>query len=117
MFSTYFKSIEKETKITFFKSRGPGGQRKNKKETAVRVYHPGSGIIVVSTRHRSQALNKKAALLGLQKRLVELNRKKPKRIPTKLPVYVREKTLKEKKKTGEKKILRKKVSIEEDLDF
>lgn len=114
MFSTHLKSIEEETKITFFKSRGPGGQRKNKKETAVRIYHPESGITVVSTRQRSQALNKKAALLELQKRLIELNKRKPKRIPTKLPVYVKEKILKEKKKVGEKKILRRKVSIEED---
>jgi len=117
MFSTHLKTIEEETKITFFKSRGPGGQRKNKKETAVRVYHAESGITVVSTRQRSQALNKKAALLELQKRLIELNKRKPKRISTKLPVYIKEKILNEKMKAGEKKILRKKVSIEEDLDF
>ncbi|MDO9576122.1 MAG: peptide chain release factor-like protein [bacterium] len=122
MFSTHLKTIEEETKITFFKSRGPGGQRKNKKETAVRVYHAESGITVVSTRQRSQALNKKAALLELQKRLIELNKRKPKRILTKLPVYIKEKILNEKTKAGEKKILRKKVSIEESpntggLDF
>jgi protein subunit release factor B len=117
MFSTDLKVIEEETKITFYKSSGPGGQRKNKRETAVRVYHPESGVTVISTKYRSQALNKKSALLELQKRLIELNRKKPKRISTKIPAHVREKTLKGKKKISEKKMLRKKVGIEEDFDF
>lgn len=109
MFSTDLKVIEDEIKITFFKSSGPGGQRKNKRETAVRICHPESGITVISTRYRSQRLNKKSALLELQKRLTELNRKKPKRILTKLPSYIREKILKEKKKIAEKKKLRKKI--------
>ncbi|OYD17217.1 hypothetical protein CH333_01610 [candidate division WOR-3 bacterium JGI_Cruoil_03_44_89] len=109
--SADLNAIEGQIKITFFKSSGPGGQRKNKRDTAVRIYHPKSGITVISTRYRSQALNKKSALLELQKRLAELNRKKPKRIPTKPPTHVREEILKEKKKTAEKKILRKKVDI------
>ncbi len=108
--------LEKEVEITFFKSSGPGGQRKNKKETAVRIYHPGSGITVIATEYRSQAMNKALALRRLHERLKRLKKKRKPRIPTKKSPNVREKELKEKKESSERKKLRKKIDLS-DLDL
>jgi len=108
-FSTELDILKQESEITFYKSSGPGGQRKNKKETAVRIYHPASGITVVATEHRSQAENRQLALKRLQEKLTKLNRKRKPRKATKIPHSVKEKILKEKKKKSEKKRLRKKV--------
>jgi protein subunit release factor B len=108
-FSTTLEEIEKEIEISFYKSSGPGGQRKNKKETAVKLYHPLSGITVIATEERSQARNRELALKRLQEKLIELNKGRKKRIPTKPPEYVKEKILQEKKIRGNKKILRGKI--------
>ena len=105
--------LEKEIEVTFFKSSGPGGQRKNKRETAVRIYHPSSGITVIATEHRSQAKNRELAFERLKEKLEELNRPKKPRIPTKKSRGVREKELKEKKELADKKKLRKKIDVDE----
>ncbi len=110
-FSTDIEMLKEEVEVTFYKSRGPGGQRKNKRETAVRIYHPPSGITVIATEHRSQAKNKELAFERLQKKLKDLNKVKKPRKPTKIPMYVKEKILKEKKKQSERKKLRAKVNI------
>ena len=104
---------KKEIRITYYRSRGPGGQRKNKKETAVRIHHIPTGVTVIATEHRSQARNKNLAFERLKKRLVRLRKKKKLRIPTKKSKRVKEKVLKEKKIRSEKKKLRKKITIED----
>ena len=110
-FSTELNDLQKEVVISFYKSRGPGGQRKNKRETAVRVHHPPSGITVVATEHRSQAKNKALAFQRIQNKLKALNKKKKPRKPTSKPRAVREKELKEKKERSQKKELRKRVDV------
>lgn len=110
-FSTDLEILKQEVVVTFYKSRGPGGQRKNKRETAVRIYHPPSGITLIATEHRSQAKNKELAFERLQKKLKDLNKVKKQRKATKIPRYVKEKILKEKKKQSERKKLRAKVNI------
>ncbi|OQX56597.1 MAG: hypothetical protein B5M53_00555 [Candidatus Cloacimonas sp. 4484_209] len=118
-FTTDISKLKEEVEVYFYKSSGPGGQRKNKKETAVRVFHPQSGITVVATEYRSQAKNRQLALKRLQKKLKELNKEKKKRKSTKKPRYVKEKILQEKKMQGDKKKLRAKINIdshEKDLE-
>jgi protein subunit release factor B len=110
-YTTDLEELKREIEIRFFKSSGPGGQRKNKKETAVKIIHPASGIKVIATEHRLQSKNRELALRRLQKRLRELNREKKRRIPTSMPRSAKEKILKEKKKVSEKKKLRKKTII------
>lgn len=105
--------LEKEVEITFLKSSGPGGQRKNKRETAVRIHHPPSGITVIATEHRSQAMNKELAFERLLERLEKLKKKRRPRIPTKKPEEVREKEFKDKKEKSEKKKLRRKIEFNE----
>ncbi len=99
----------RDIRIEYYRSRGPGGQRKNKKETAVRARHIPTGITVIATEFRSQARNRQLALKRLEERLERLKRKKKRRIPTRISASAREKILKEKRLRSEKKRLRHKV--------
>lgn len=110
-FSTDLEILKQEVEITFYKSSGPGGQRKNKKETAVRIFHPPSGITVIATEHRSQAKNKELAFERLQAKLKKVNKKKKQRKPTKMPHRIKEQILKKKKEQSEKKKMRTKVHL------
>ena len=103
------KASPKSIEVYFYKSRGPGGQRKNKKETAVRIRHIPTGIIVRATENRSQARNKELALERLKKRLLNRRKVKKKRIPTRKPYSVRMRELESKRKHAFKKQARQKV--------
>jgi protein subunit release factor B len=96
-------------RIEYYRSRGPGGQRKNKKETAVRIRHISTGITAIATEFRSQARNRQLALKRIKERLERLKRKKKPRIPTKISTSAKERILKEKRLRAEKKKLRQKV--------
>lgn len=110
-FHTDLRSLKRETKVYFYRGRGPGGQRRNKKETCVRLHHIPSGVTVTATEHRYQARNKELAFERLKKRLTALNKRKKPRIPTKISRAKKERFLEEKKRHAEKKRLRKKVEI------
>jgi len=99
----------KDIRIEYYKSRGPGGQRKNKKETAVRIRHIPTGITAIGTEFRSQARNRQLALKRLRERLERLKRKKKPRIPTKISASAKERFLKGKCLRSEKKKLRQRL--------
>lgn len=60
-----------DIKMDFYKSSGPGGQNVNKRQTAVRITHLPTGLVVTSQTERSLEDNKRAALSILQARLFE----------------------------------------------
>lgn len=107
------KIDHRQIKVHYFKSSGPGGQHKNKRFTSVKVIHGPTGISAVATEQRSQFQNKAVAIERLTEKVARHNKKKKKRIPTKIPSVVREKILQRKKRQSEKKRSRQKISEDE----
>jgi protein subunit release factor A len=102
-----------EVRVDTFKASGPGGQHRNKRETAVRVRHLPSGITALATEHRSQARNKALALRRLELKLRALQKTTKRRIPTSIPRSYKENILATKHRRGQIKQWRKKVSLDE----
>ena len=59
----------KHCEITFGRRSGPGGQHRNKVETAVEIRHTPSGIVASASERRSQSQNRHAALKRLRLKL------------------------------------------------
>jgi len=67
---------EKDIRVDFTRSSGPGGQNVNKVETAVRVVHIPTGLAASSQIERSQARNRERALTILKTKLLKLMEEK-----------------------------------------
>ncbi|MDD4910093.1 MAG: peptide chain release factor-like protein [Candidatus Omnitrophica bacterium] len=102
---------DKDLRVEFYKSGGPGGQHKNKRQTAVRITHLPTGISAVAAEERSQAQNRNMAIARLRGKLKALISKRKPRIPTRTPAAVKQRVKQRKILRSEKKKSRAKVVI------
>jgi protein subunit release factor A len=98
--------LARDCEITPFKSSGPGGQKKNKTESSVRVRHLPSGIVRIATESRSQGRNRISALERVWEELRRRARKRKPRKRTQPTAAAVERRLAEKRHRKETKTAR-----------
>ena len=103
----------RECEVNTFRSSGPGGQHVNKTESAVRIKHLATGVVVTSRSQRSQHQNKARCLQELRRRIERMNRQPPKRIQTRVPRNVKIRMLEAKTRRSRVKQLRAKPRLED----
>src|SRR6202789_865653 len=62
-------SLLAQCAVDTYRASGPGGQKRNKTSSAVRLRHLPSGLIVIAEESRSQHQNKPRALSGIRRAL------------------------------------------------
>ena len=106
-------ALLEECTISAYRASGAGGQHVNVTDSAVRLKHLPTGLVVTCQQERSQYLNKRGCIKKLRNIVDRLNYVKPKRVATAMSKTTKSKNLDKKSKHSHKKLLRRKVS---DLD-
>jgi protein subunit release factor B len=107
------EDLLRECEVDTFRSSGPGGQHVNKTESAVRLTHLPSGVVVTSQQERSQHRNKAICLQKLREKIEQLNYRPPRRVPTRKSRGAKNRTLEEKARRSQIKRLRSKPANED----
>ena len=105
--------LEREVVIEVFRASGPGGQHVNRTESALRIKHPPSGVVVIAQDSPSQHRNREIAFGRLIERLVRLNHVPKKRVATKPSRASKERRIGAKKQRGDTKRGRSRVGRDE----
>lgn len=112
-YATDRERLEHEVDVDTFRASGPGGQHVNKTESALRLTHPPSGVVVVAQDSSSQHRNRDTAFERLIERLERLNHVPRKRVATRPTRASKERRLGTKKQVGAKKQGRSRVRGDE----
>ena len=112
-YATDRETLEREVVVEVARASGAGGQHVNKTESAVRLRHPPSGVVVISQDTRSQHRNRETAFARLIERLERLNYVPRKRVATRPTAASRKRRLETKKQVGAKKAARGRVRADE----
>jgi ribosome-associated protein len=112
-YSTDRETLEREVLVDVFRASGPGGQHVNKTESALRLTHPPSGVVVRAQDSPSQFRNREIAFERLIERLKRLNHVPKKRVPTKPTRGSKERRIEAKKQRGTTKQARGRVKGDE----
>jgi protein subunit release factor B len=107
------EDLLRECEVGTFRSSGPGGQHVNKTESAVRLRHLPTGVVVTSQQERSQHRNKALCLQRLRKKIDQMNYRPATRVLTRVPRSAKNRTLKEKARRSQIKRLRSKPLAED----
>jgi len=107
------EDLLRECEIDTFRASGPGGQHVNKTESAVRLKHLPSGVVVTSRQERSQHQNKALCLRKLRAKVAQLNHRSAKRVLTRVPRSAKKRTLEAKARRSRIKQLRSKPPTDE----
>jgi len=99
---------DSDIEIDYYRASGPGGQHRNTTDSAVRIRHLPTGIVVQASESRSQYRNREVAMERLAAALHKRTQKKRARIATKATRSSVEKRLTHKRITSLKKNLRSK---------
>jgi protein subunit release factor A len=102
-----------ECEVQVFRATGPGGQSVNTTDSAVRIIHRPSGIVVVCRRERSQLRNKNECVRRLRARIVEAQTPRAPRVKTKPSRSAVARRLEFKAKQSAKKSFRRRPTAEE----
>lgn len=76
---------ESEIRVEFYRGSGPGGQHRNTTDSAVRIRHLPTGVVVHASESRSQQRNREMAMQRLKAALERRNRTVAKRVATNVP--------------------------------
>ena len=107
------EELLRECEVETFRSSGPGGQHVNKTESAVRLRHPPSGVVVTYQPEHIQYRNNAICLYKLRKQIERLNHRPAKRVPTRKSQSAKNRTLEQKSRRAQIKRLRTKPSSDE----
>lgn len=103
--------LENEVRIDTYRASGPGGQHVNKTNSAIRLVHLPSGLVVIAQDSPSQFRNKEVAFERLIEKLKKLNHVPNKRLATQPSRAAKERRIEAKKTRAEVKTMRSKKTM------